>query len=418
MEEHQQARIIVETLHRAGFLAYYAGGWVRDFLLNHPSDDIDIATNAPPETVQALFSHTVPIGIAFGIILVIQEGHTYEVATFRQDFDYQDGRRPARIQFSTAAEDAKRRDFTINGLFYDPVREEILDYINGREDIRAGIIRAIGNPHERIKEDRLRMIRGIRLACRFGFQIEKKTEDAIRAHAMELFPAVAIERVVQELAKGHAFGNLQKMLLMLHDFGLLGSIFPEIEKISYEEIEHRIEPISRYPHSAPLIAFLLALFPNDTLESQLNLCKKLKIANTDQQFVTFLFHTRKLIDDERKRIRAIENVEWAYLYAHHFCPVSLQIIAAHLDKAHEKFFMQEHAERKNSLGPAIDRIHRHAPVVTSAELKQAGIQPGKQMGLLLKEAERIAFNEHIYEPARIIEHLRQTPFWPLGDVKQ
>ena len=184
MEEHQQARIIVETLHRAGFLAYYAGGWVRDFLLNHPSDDIDIATNAPPETVQALFSHTVPIGIAFGIILVIQEGHTYEVATFRQDFDYQDGRRPARIQFSTAAEDAKRRDFTINGLFYDPVREEILDYINGREDIRAGIIRAIGNPHERIKEDRLRMIRGDspRVPLRFSDRKENGRCDSRPRH--------------------------------------------------------------------------------------------------------------------------------------------------------------------------------------------------------------------------------------------
>ena len=125
MKEHPQARQIVEKLQNAGFVAYYAGGWVRDFLLQHPSDDIDIATNAPPETVQALFPHTVPIGIAFGIILVIHDGRQYEVATFRQDLDYQDGRRPTRIAFSTAEEDAKRRDFTINGMFYDPVTEKI-----------------------------------------------------------------------------------------------------------------------------------------------------------------------------------------------------------------------------------------------------------------------------------------------------
>ena len=413
MEEHPQARIIIETLHRAGFIAYYAGGWVRDFLLNHPSDDIDIATNAPPETIQTLFPHTVPIGIAFGIVLVVQDGHPYEVATFRQDIDYQDGRRPERVQFSSAVEDAKRRDFTINGLFYDPIREEILDYINGREDIQAGIIRAIGNPHERIKEDRLRMIRGVRLACRFGFQIEKKTEDAIRAHAKELMPAVAIERIVQELGKGHAFGSLRKMLLMLHEYGLLGSIFSELEKISYSEIERRLEPIARYPHAAPLIAFLLPLFPGYTLEKQLDLSRKLKLANIDLQFVTFLFNARKLIDDELKRVRIIENVEWAYLYAHAFCPIALQIIASHLDAAHAKIFLKEHEERMSSLRLAIDCIHRHTPIVTSSELKQAGIQAGKQMGVLLKEAERIAFNEHIYEPARVIERLRQTSFWPI-----
>src|SRR3989344_8356675 len=127
MEEHPQARYIIETLAEAGFVAYYAGGWVRDFLLNHPSDDIDIATNAPPETIQVLFPHTVPIGIAFGTILVIVEGHQYEVATFRQDFDYQDGRRPSKIAFATAIEDARRRGFTINVMVYVPCKGEVLD---------------------------------------------------------------------------------------------------------------------------------------------------------------------------------------------------------------------------------------------------------------------------------------------------
>src|SRR5271169_6310620 len=135
MEEHIQARFIIETLAKKGFVAYYAGGWVRDFLLNHPSDDIDIATNAPPETIQALFPKTVPIGIAFGIILVIVEGHQYEVATFRNDLDYKDGRRPSRIEFTTADEDAKRRDFTINGMFYDPLTGKILDFVEGKQDL-------------------------------------------------------------------------------------------------------------------------------------------------------------------------------------------------------------------------------------------------------------------------------------------
>src|SRR3989338_2628829 len=143
MEEHPQARQIVETLAKAGFVAYYAGGWVRDFLLNHPSDDIDIATNAPPETIQALFPHTVPIGLAFGIILVIIDGKQYEVATFRQDLAYKDGRRPTKIAFATAIEDAKRRDFTINGMFFDPLKEEVLDYVSGKTDLENQVIRAI-----------------------------------------------------------------------------------------------------------------------------------------------------------------------------------------------------------------------------------------------------------------------------------
>lgn len=409
MEEHPQARIIIDTLTRAGYIAYYAGGWVRDFLLKHPSDDIDIATNAPPETIQALFPHTVPLGISFGIVLVIQDGHPFEVATFRQDLDYKDGRRPQRIEFTTAAEDAKRRDFTINGLFYDPIRGEILDYVNGQEDLQNKIIRAIGNPHERIKEDRLRMIRGIRLACRFGFQIESKTAEAIRAHAKELFPAVAIERIVQEMEKGHIFGHLKKMLLMLHSFGLLATIFPELQEVSQKELEHRLEPISRYPHTAPLIAFLLPAFVHMNLEDQLQLCKKLKLSNVDAQFVTFLFRSNELIQKDLQNSRPIENIEWAYLYVNPSWPIVMQIIAAHLNS---QKFLVEHQERMKLLQPAMDRIEQHRPVVSSEDLKQAGIQPGKQMGLLLKEAERISCNEQIYDSSQIIQRLQQSSFWP------
>src|SRR3989344_4012952 len=231
MEEHPQASYIIETLAKAGFIAYYAGGWVRDFLLKHPSDDIDIATNAPPETIQALFPHTVPIGIAFGIILVLIDGHPYEVATFRQDLDYKDGRRPSRIAFATAVEDARRRDFTINGMFYDPLQHIILDYVGGQADLEKKVIRAIGNPHQRIQEDRLRMIRACRLSCRFGFHVDPATLQAICAHAKELFPAVAIERVYQELTKGHAFGKLRSMLIQLHEWTLLATLFPELEGI-------------------------------------------------------------------------------------------------------------------------------------------------------------------------------------------
>ncbi|MBS0624587.1 MAG: CCA tRNA nucleotidyltransferase [Verrucomicrobia bacterium] len=406
MEEHPQARFIVETLVKAGFSAYYAGGWVRDYLLKHPSDDIDIATSASPETIMALFPHTVPIGIAFGIVLVIVDGHQYEVATFRQDLDYQDGRRPTRVEFSTPEEDAKRRDFTINGMFYDPLQEKILDFVHGRADLEAKVIRAIGNPHERIREDRLRMIRAARLACRFGFAIDPATEQAIRAHAKELFPAVAIERICQEFAKGLAFGKLRPMLLMLHDFGLLESIFPTLHGVSEMEMKRRLEPLKWFPAAAPLIAHLLELFPGASLQEQLDLCKRLKVSNHDVNFATFLFHAKKLV-----QTRSGEDIDWAYLYAHPSGAVSLQIMGAHLDEAHREAFFKEHEARIESLREAIGRIERKDPLVKSGDLAAAGIGAGKQMGLLLKEAERIAINQRIENKDAVINILRSSSLW-------
>jgi poly(A) polymerase len=412
MEEHPQARFIIETLGKAGFIAYYAGGWVRDFLLSRPSDDIDIATNAPPETIQALFPHTVPIGIAFGIILVIVEGRQYEVATFRQDLDYKDGRRPSRVEFSTAAEDAKRRDFTINGMFYDPIKGEIFDYVKGREDLEAKIIRAIGNPHERIKEDRLRMIRAIRLSCRFGFEIEEATAHAIRAHAKELFPAVAIERIWQELTKAHSTGHLRPTLILLYEFGLLAEIFPSLHTTTLTQIEARLFPIRLYPTEAPVIASILPLFPDSTLSEQLALCKKMKLSNSDIQFVTFLFHAKELILIDQQQTRPIELSEWAFFYQNAFSTLSLQILATHLDERRRTAFFHEHEERIALLKRSIARIHQRDPVVKSEDLLKAGIPPGRAMGQLLSEAERISINEQIEDPDVIIQRLQALSVWP------
>lgn len=403
MEEHPQARSIINTLSKAGFLAYYAGGWVRDYLLQHPSDDIDIATNAPPETIQALFPHTVPIGIAFGIILVIIDGHQYEVATFRQDLDYKDGRRPSRIEFSSAIEDAKRRDFTINGMFYDPLQEKILDYVHGREDLESKIIRAIGNPHERIQEDRLRMIRAVRLACRFNFTIEPKTEEAIRFHAKELFPAVAIERIWQEFTKGHAFHKLAEMLIYLHKLGLLSSVFPVLETVSLEEVKKRLQPVSYYPKDAPVIASLLPLFPHYTLNDQLELCKKLKLPHADLQFVTYFSELHKLIHENENG----SNYNWAYAYANPLCNICLKIL---FNQQPEQ--MNKHTKRKHELKNAVQRIEEKNPLVKSSDLIREGILPGKIMGVLLKEAEKFAINEQINDPKTVLSHLKSSPHWP------
>ena len=393
---HTQAKFIVETLTKNGFVAYYAGGWVRDFLLKHPSDDIDIATSAPPETVQALFPHTVPVGIAFGIVLVVVDGHSYEVATFRQDFDYEDGRRPKRVEFSREQEDAQRRDFTINGMFYDPIREQVIDYVHGQEDLRAGIIRAIGNAHERIREDRLRMVRAIRLSCRFGFAIEPETAAAIRAHAKELFPAVAIERIVNELEKGLAFGKLREMLLGLHEYGLLEAIFPNLKHVG------TLEPLRHFPASAPLIAWLLPLFTFETLESQLGLVQALKLPNADRQFAIFAFHAKGLLAEKR----VVEDVEWAYFYANAFSENVLLIEAAFLQDSRRAAFLRQHEERRQELQFAIDRIVQRKPLVQAKDLMKEGIAPSKELGALLVEAERIAVNQRIEDPHKVIALLK------------
>src|SRR5271154_4457772 len=181
---NSQARDIVAQLQRAGYTAYLAGGCVRDQLLGIEAKDYDTATSARPEQVQQLFPRVTDLtGKCFGVVRVLVGENFYEVATFRQDGPYKDGRHPESVRFATAEEDAQRRDFTVNGLFYDPVAERLIDYVGGEADLRAKVIRAIGEPKDRFAEDQLRLLRAIRFASRLLFEIEPKTWDAIRADA-------------------------------------------------------------------------------------------------------------------------------------------------------------------------------------------------------------------------------------------
>lgn len=194
------AREIVQRLHGGGFAAFWVGGCVRDFLLGREPQDFDIATDAKPEQVEQLFSKTIPVGRKFGVIIVVAGGHEFQVATFRAEADYQDGRRPEKVEFANAEADAARRDFTVNGLFYDPITEKIHDWVGGEKDLRAGIIRTIGVPEERFGEDHLRMLRAVRFAARLGFEIEANTFAAIQALAPKI-KAISAERVREELVK-------------------------------------------------------------------------------------------------------------------------------------------------------------------------------------------------------------------------
>jgi poly(A) polymerase len=333
----------------------------------------------------------VPIGVAFGIIMVIMGERQYEVATFRQDIDYKDGRRPSRIEFATAVEDAHRRDFTINGMFYDPLKEQVLDFVGGREDLQKKLIRAIGDPHLRIKEDRLRMIRALRLACRFRFAIDLPTEHAIRAHAAELMPAVAIERVWQELDKAHAFGNLAELIALLSEFRLLQTIFPELKC----GLDPELVAISRYPKELPVIAFICGLFPGLTELQLLELCKRLKVSSDTQRTAEFLLRARHM--------EGADLCDWAYFYASPYASTAIAVEGSNRPGAFE-----EHASRRSMLQADIERIQCKQPLVTSERLKAAGVVPGKAMGLLLKEAERMSINEQLTEADEVIARLKRA----------
>jgi putative nucleotidyltransferase with HDIG domain len=224
------AASIVRELREHAYVAYFAGGCIRDALLNIPPKDIDIATSASPEQVQALFHRTIPVGIQFGVVRVRLAEMEFEVATFRSDGIYLDGRHPSAIRFSTPEQDAARRDFTINGMFYDPLRERVIDYVNGREDLAGKLVRAIGQPSRRFAEDRLRMLRALRFAAVLGFEIEADTWSAIRADAQEI-AIISPERIRDELLKMLVNPNRLRGFDLLDQSGLLAVILPEIEAL-------------------------------------------------------------------------------------------------------------------------------------------------------------------------------------------
>ena len=227
-KQRESALAVVETLQAKGFAALFAGGCVRDHLLGRIPKDYDVATDALPEEVETLFPKTLPIGKAFGVIAIVDGHEIVEVATFREETGTLDGRHPETILFSAAKEDALRRDFTINGMFYDPVADQLHDYVHGRRDLEKKMVAAIGDPAERFREDHLRMLRAIRFAHTLGFAIEPRTEDAIRRMAHKV-SNISAERIEQELTRTLVESPRPgDALRHLHSTGLLEQILPEI----------------------------------------------------------------------------------------------------------------------------------------------------------------------------------------------
>src|SRR5437764_3692753 len=222
------ARDVAQRLRAAEHVAYFAGGCVRDLLRGQMPKDIDIATDARPELVQKLFSRTYAIGAHFGVIVVLENDFQFEVATFRSDGAYLDGRRPVEVHFASAEEDAARRDFTINGMFFDPEKNEVIDFVGGRADLERKLVRAIGDPAQRFAEDRLRMLLAVRFAAVLDYEIDKETWDALLASAPSI-NQISAERIRDELVRIFLSPNRVRGWDLLDTSGLMRAILPELD---------------------------------------------------------------------------------------------------------------------------------------------------------------------------------------------
>ena len=317
MSNKQTAIKVIKRLNRNGYQALLAGGCVRDMLLGRAASDYDVATDAQPKDVMKIFQRTLKIGASFGVVIVLIESGVnsakdivgagqVEVATFRSETGYADGRHPSTVKFVSAAEDASRRDFTINGMFYDPLKKEVIDYVNGQTDLRKGLVRTIGKPEERFGEDYLRMLRAVRFSTQLGFAIEPRTFSAIRNNAKNI-AKISGERVAMELEAILVHPNRSAGVSMLTESGLAEVIFPGL---SSKQMKSAISALGRLRKKVDFALALACLFAGCPTEVALQKCKTLKLSRSQNRHIKFLLANRgKLLNDkmslaELKRIVA------------------------------------------------------------------------------------------------------------------
>jgi poly(A) polymerase len=396
----EKAIAIVQRLREAGHEAYFAGGSVRDMLLGQPPDDYDIATAAHPEEIQKIFPRTLEVGAQFGVILVLHDGDSFEVATFRHDGPYLDGRRPSEVRYAGMEEDIRRRDFTVNGMMYDPVEDRVIDLVGGKEDVARRIIRAIGDPRARFQEDRLRMIRAARFAASLGFEIEADTFEAMRAEAAHV-TLVSWERIGEEVTRILTEGGARRGFDIMDATGLLAEILPEIAQMKGIEQTPDYHPEGDvFAHTMLVIGQLAE--PTESLAYGAllhDVGKPVTVGRTEQR-LTFYGHTEKgaematAILKRLKRSRAVwERV--AYLVKNHLRHTQapkmrvstlkrflgepgidelleltrLDALASNGDLQYYQFCREKQAELKH------EDIHP-PPLVTGKDLIAMGLKPG------------------------------------------
>lgn len=306
------AEQVVAKLRESGFQALWAGGCVRDQLLGCEPKDYDVATSATPVQIREVFGkrRTLPVGAAFGVITVLgpRAAGQIEVATFRRDATYSDGRHPDSVAFSNAEEDARRRDFTINGLFFDPLSNEVIDFVGGRVDLEQRIVRAIGDPDARLSEDKLRMLRAVRIAATLGFEVHPETMQAIQRHAGEL-QVVGVERTTAELRRLFQHANRRRGLELLRESRLLGQLLPELD-CAGDAWRQTLELLAvlRTSSFAVSVASLLRTVHLEAASQQSveAICRRWKLSNDELQGVLLCLKNETII-------RSATKIEWPIL---------------------------------------------------------------------------------------------------------
>ena len=410
-----RARDIVARLQRAGHTAYLAGGCVRDHLLGAEAKDYDVATSARPEEVQRLFPRVTDLtGKSFGVVRVMVGEESYEVATFRQDGPYRDGRHPESVRFATAEEDAQRRDFTINGLFFDPVADRLIDFVGGEADLRAGTVRAIGNPADRFAEDHLRLLRAIRFATRLIFRIEAKTWEAIRAEA-SMIRTVSAERIRDELNKIFTASKPELGLDLLDRSGLLREVLPDIAALHGVEQPPQFHPEGDvYEH----VRLMFSKIEQPELELALGVLfhdvGKKPTAKVDEngrirfnehesvgaamaeRIMTGLRYDNKTI----QTVRELVQHHMQFKDVPHMRPSTLKRMMARptfalelelhrIDCASSHGDLKHHEFLKHQLEIMSAEEIEPPPLISGRDLLAMGLRPGKEVGRIL-EAVRVA----------------------------
>ena len=402
MTDKDAAIRIVKGLRSKGFQALLAGGCVRDMLLNRPAKDYDVATDAEPAEVIRLFKRTLQVGAKFGVVIVLLDDRQVEVATFRSDVGYVDGRRPSRVSFTTAEQDALRRDFTVNGMFYDPLEGKVIDHVGGQADLERRVIRTIGGPAERFSEDYLRMLRAVRFSAQLDFSIEPATYAAVCALASKI-TGISGERICMELegiltCPGRADGAR-----LLKETGLAAAVFPGIDN-GQIEIGLRVLAKLRGETSFPLA--LAAFFVGVQAGNALVHMEVLKANRSQTRHVEFLLRRRGVLlkDDmslaELKRLLAEPHFRDLYEF----------------QRAIQKAVGGPVGPLARLLRRARDLAGvelRPAPLLDGHDLMQLGMMPGPGLGQLVEQLYMAQLEGAFASPeqakAWAVDWMRRTP---------
>lgn len=408
MTHRDVATWVVETLTSAGFQACFAGGCVRDMLMGADPVDYDVATSAKPDDVRRLFDKTIPVGEQFGVMLVIRAGVQVEVATFRSDGPYTDGRHPDRVEFTDVRGDVERRDFTINGMMFDPKTGKVIDLVGGQADLKKGIIRAIGEPHKRFEEDRLRMVRAARFSARFGFPIEPGTREAIVELAARIV-SVSPERLADELRRMLAHRSRAQAIRLLDELGLLVHILPGISAMKGVEQGERWHPEGDvFAHTLKCLEvagdvrweLALAAMLHDVgkpatvdptgkaafvnhesvgAEKADEICRRLRLSNREREDVVWLVKNHMRFRDVKKmKVSTLKRLMSEPLFEDLAALHRIDALSSGGDLEYYDFATEQYRKFREEKPPV-------KPLVTGHDLISRGLTPGSGFKKILDE---------------------------------